>query len=240
MKICAIIPVYNNVNTIRDVVLRCRKVIEPDIFVVSDGSTDSSDEVAENAGAQMIRLKNNHGKGHAIRHGLKVTAALGFTHAIVLDGDGQHFPEEIPQFLSATWDCPDRIWCGQRDMTLKEVPKSSRFGRLISNFWATIIGWRRCRDAQCGYRVYPIKPTLALDCKEDGFAFELEVLIRASWAGMELAHRPITVHYPKPADRVTHFDMRKDNLKFSWLSFKLFWGMMLRLPLLLSRRLRRL
>ena len=87
MRVCALIPVYNNVDTIAEVVKRCRTVIEPDVFVVSDGSTDNSDKAAYHAGANLISLPKNRGKGYAIRRGLEETQKLDYTHAIVLDAD---------------------------------------------------------------------------------------------------------------------------------------------------------
>ncbi len=236
MRICALIPVYNNEGTIGDVVQRCRTVIEPDILVVADGPTDGSEQLAIDAGAQVVSLPENQGKGRAIRCGLEEAHSRGYTHAIVLDADGQHLPEEIPKIYDGILNFPDHLWIGVRNMVPDATPKSSRRGRSISNFWTTLNGWQRCRDAQCGYRVYPIEETLALGCKEDGFTFEMEVLVRASWAGMRYRHMDIDVIYPKEG-RVSHFDKKRDNVRFSWLSFKLFWGMVARIPVLTFRAL---
>ncbi len=238
MKICALIPVYNNTNTVADIVKRCRSVIEPDILVVADGPTDGSEKQAYDAGAEVLFLKENQGKGQAIRHGLNEALEKGYTHAIVLDADGQHLPEEIPKLVNAIWDFPERLWVGVRHMSQQNLPKLSRKGRSISNFWATLNGWQLCRDAQSGFRAYPIEETLALGCKESGFPFEMEVLIKASWAGMKIGHIDIDVFYPKnQEDRISHFDPRLDNWRFTWLSFRMFWGMIARIPLLLSRRI---
>lgn len=231
MKICALIPVYNNAETIGKVVESCRAVIEPDILVVSDGSTDGSDLEAERAGARVVKIAENTGKGHAIQIGMRAAEKSGFTHAVVLDGDGQHLPEEIPILVDASWNFPEKIWIGVRRMKKGEVPQSSLRGRAISNFWTTVDGWQRCRDAQCGFRVYPIEKTLALGCRETGFPFEMEVLIRAAWAGIRFGHLDIDVIYPQNG-RVSHFDKKKDNLRFTWLSFRMFCQMLLRSPLL--------
>ncbi|MCP4679005.1 MAG: glycosyltransferase family 2 protein [Deltaproteobacteria bacterium] len=236
MKICAIIPVYNNAETVSDIVHRCRAVIEPDILVVADGPTDGSEAQASDAGADVISLPENMGKGRAITVGLVEAKERGYTHAIVLDADGQHLPEEIPKLYDAIGDFPERLLIGVREMDPDKTPKSSRRGRSISNFWTTLNGWQRCRDAQCGFRVYPIEQVLALGCKEPGFQFEMEVLIRASWAGIRFNHMDIDVVYPING-RVSHFDKKRDNLRFSWLSFKMFWGMLARLPVLTYRKI---
>ena len=237
MKPVALIPVYDNAGTIGDVVERCRGVMEPDVMVVADGSRDGSDELAREAGAEVVRHEENQGKGRAIVTGLSAARDKGYTHAVVVDADGQHLPEEIPRLLDAAWEAPERIWIGVRQMDGNGVPPSSRRGRSISNFWATLNGWQRCRDTQCGFRVYPVEETLDLGCKETGFAFEMEVLVRAAWKGLKVGHVPVEVLYQEGDDRVTHFDMKRDNLAFSWLSFKMFWGMLVRSPLLLWRKI---
>ena len=239
MKICALIPVYNNARTIGQIIERCRTVIEPDILVISDGSTDGSDDVARQAGAFVEKIQTNRGKGHAIRHGMRLALEEGYTHVVVLDADGQHQPEEIPNLIDASWNFPERIWIGVRRMDSTSTPASSRRGRAISNFWTTVDGWQRCRDAQCGFRIYPIEETLALRCREEGFAFEMEVLIRAYWAGLRFGHLDIDVIYPKEG-HVTHFDKRKDNLRFTWLSFRMFCQMLLKSPILIYNSLRNL
>jgi glycosyltransferase involved in cell wall biosynthesis len=240
MRFCTIIPVYNNARTIADMVQRCRGVKGSDLLVIADGSTDNSDIKARNAGAKVIKLPKNMGKGWAIRHGLEQARISGHTHAIVLDADGQHFPEDIPKFIDAARKAPNRIWVGVRDMHPDDVPKSSLRGRAISNFWATLNGWQRCRDTQCGFRTYPIEKTLALGCRENGFQFEMEVLVRASWRGLRLGHIKIDVHYPQKELRISHFDKKRDNLKFTWLSFTMFLGMLVRIPLLAIRGISRL
>jgi len=238
MKICALIPVYNNASTIEDVVSRCRTVIEPDVFVVADGSTDESDEIARKAGACIFTIPYNKGKGHAILHGLKELQFLGYSHAIVLDADGQHLPEDIPAIVDSVWENPDSIWVGVRKMTSDSVPPSSRRDRFFSNFWTTLNGWQRCHDAQSGFRCYPIDKILDLKCLETGFAFEMEVLIRASWAGIRICHLEIEVIYSQnEQDRISFYDPVKDKRRDKWLNFKMFWTMLLTSPILVYKKI---
>jgi glycosyltransferase involved in cell wall biosynthesis len=236
MRTTALIPVFDNAATVGGVVRACRDAIG-DVIVVSDGSTDGSADVAEAAGARVVRLAPNGGKGGAILRGMEEARSLGFTHVIVLDADGQHPPREIPRLLAAAAEAPERIWIGVRRMDGNGAPRVSRRGRAISNFWASLNGWQRCRDVQSGFRVYPIGAVLALRCRERRFAFEMEVLVRASWAGLRLGHLDVDVLYPDEASRVSHFRKGRDNLRFTWLSFATFFGMLARAPLLLARRL---
>jgi glycosyltransferase involved in cell wall biosynthesis len=231
-----LIPVYDNAATIGDVVRGCLGVAQ-DVIAVSDGSTDGSDEAARAAGAIVVRIPVNAGKGAAILKGLETAHEAGYTHAAVIDADGQHPPGELARLLAAAAGNEARIWIGVRRMPPRGTPAASRRGRAISNFWATLNGWQRCRDVQSGLRVYPVDAVRALGCREPRFAFEMEVLVRASWAGVRLGHLDVDVRYPAPGERVTHFDMRRDNLRFSWLSFAMFWGMVIRVPLLVWRRL---
>ncbi|MCU0661312.1 MAG: glycosyltransferase family 2 protein [Myxococcota bacterium] len=239
MKVAALIPVYNNAGTIADVVRRTRTTMGDDLLVVVDGATDDSEALAQQAGAKTFALPMNRGKGAALRAGFLALAQRGYTHAAVLDADGQHLPEQLPGLIEAASACPDAICIGVRRLAGPDVPPSSRRGRAISNFFATLNSWQTIKDAQSGMRVYPLAKVLALPCEEARFAYEMEVLVRASWAGMTLVHADIDVHYPKE-NRVSHFDMWSDNLAFSWLSFRLFWGMVARIPMLAWRRLRAL
>ena len=237
MRPIVLIPVYNNVATVGDVVRGCLAVI-PDVVAIADGSTDGSDEAARAAGAKVERIPVNTGKGAAIRRGLEVACGAGYTHAVVIDADGQHPPPEIRRLLAAAAGDEARIWIGVRRMPPRGTPAASRRGRSISNFWATLNGWQRCYDVQSGLRVYPVEAVRALRCREPRFAFEMEVLVRASWAGVRLGHLDVDVRYPAASERVTHFDMRRDNLRFTWLSFRMFWGMVARIPLLIWRRIK--
>jgi glycosyltransferase involved in cell wall biosynthesis len=228
--------VYNNAASVGGVVRGCLDVTK-DVIAVADGSTDGSDEAARAAGAEVVRIPVNTGKGAAIRRGLEAAHDAGYTHAVVIDADGQHPPQEVRRLLAAAAGDEARIWIGVRRMPPRGTPAASRRGRTISNFWASLNGWQRCYDVQSGLRVYPVEAIRALGCREPRFAFEMEVLVRASWAGMRLGHLDVDVRYPAAGERVTHFDMWRDNLRFTWLSFAMFWGMIVRIPVLIWRRL---
>ena len=135
-----LIPTYNNYRSIGSVVERAVLMGTP-VFVVDDGSTDGSGALAEDAGATLVTHAANRGKGAALLTGMKALAKAGFTHAICLDADGQHHPEDIPAFAAAITADPFVIYAGVRD--LSTAPGISRFGRRFSNFWIWVeTGWR--------------------------------------------------------------------------------------------------
>src|SRR5690606_29017836 len=98
---CVIIPTYNNVNTLSRVVDGVRRYTSR-VIVVNDGSTDTTREVlARYADLRVIHLPRNRGKGNALRIGFNEAIRQGYDYAITIDSDGQHFPDDIPQFVRA-------------------------------------------------------------------------------------------------------------------------------------------
>ena len=204
MSVAALIPALDCSKTIGRVVRGAREHVEA-VLVVDDGSRDRTASTARRAGAEVIRHGGNRGKGAALRTGLLGLAERGFTHAVSLDGDGQHLPEEIPKLLGAVARDPRAIVIGERVIE-SEVAAINRFGNEFANLWVWIATGRRLPDTQSGFRVYPIAETLALGAGGTRFEFETEVLIRALRAGLEVVPVPVRVYYPPPGVRVSHYD----------------------------------
>jgi glycosyltransferase involved in cell wall biosynthesis len=119
---CVIIPTYNNGGTVRGVV-EAALAVAGAVIVVDDGCTDGTREELVDLPAVVISHKRNRGKGVALRTGFREAHRLGFTHAVTLDSDGQHFPEEIPTLAAASRENPDAVVIGARDMRGELVPK---------------------------------------------------------------------------------------------------------------------
>ena len=216
--ICVIIPVYNNASTIADVVKRTLLLCN-DVIVVNDGSTDSTKEQLESiSGIILINSPKNEGKGAALRKGFRKALNLGFTYAITLDADGQHYPEDIPIFLEANLRNPGCMIVGARKLEGVMRSKASAFANSFSNFWFCVQTLHKLPDTQTGYRLYPLKKIKGLRFLTSRYEAELELMVFASWHGVQLVSEPINVFYPKPEERVSHFRPGLDFTRISILN----------------------
>jgi glycosyltransferase involved in cell wall biosynthesis len=207
----ALIPALDCAATIADLVRGCRAHV-PCVLVVDDGSADATAEEARVAGAEVLSHGENLGKGAALVSGLRYLQARGFSHAVSLDGDGQHFADEIPKLLAESRAHAGALVVGSRRIE-SEVAAINRFGNKFANVWVRIATGRDLGDTQCGQRVYPIGATLALEPVGRRFDFETEILIRAVRAGVEVRSVPVRVYYPPPELRNSHYDKLRDTLR---------------------------
>jgi hypothetical protein len=147
-----------------------------------------------------------------------------------VDADGQHDPRSIRSFLPLMAAEPLALIVGSRDFDTPNVPASSRFGRAFSNFWLRVQTGCRLSDVQSGFRAYPLAALEVLRTTETRYAFEVEVLVRAAWAGFPLRQVEIPVYYPPRGERVSHFKALADNLRISLLNTRLTMRAMLPWP----------
>ena len=234
----ALVPTLDNVGTIAEVV-RGVQAQGLDVVVIDDGCTDGTPEAARAAGAEVLSHPHNLGKGAALLTGFRHAAEAGYSHAVTIDGDGQHLPDDLPDLLTAMREAPEAIIVGTRPRDAENVPRSSKVGRAISDFMLWASSARELRgerpDSQCGYRIYPLAHVLALGFAARRYDFEQEVLVRAAWHGVPLLARPIRVWYPPADQRVSHFHKWRDNGRIVWIYTRLmlrrlFW------PVLRPRR----
>lgn len=205
--ICVIIPTYNNGGTIADVVERALRQCL-DVFVVCDGCTDQTLDVLGKLDIKpnIIELRQNQGKGNALREGFRAALREGFTYAITIDGDGQHFPEDIPCMLKANIKHPGALIVGERkNLDKMERSKGSKFANAFSNFWFAVQTGCPLKDTQTGYRLYPLRKLHGLSLLTSRYEAELELMVFASWHGVKLVSEPVNVFYPSREERVSHF-----------------------------------
>ncbi len=215
--ILIVIPVYNHAATLRQVVERALAV-HAEVLVVDDGSSDRPLDTLHGLKVRMASHSLNRGKGAAIMTAARLAQGLGMSHIVTIDADGQHDPADFPRFAARIVAEPSAIVVGARDFTVANVPGSSRFGRRFSNFWLRLQTGKSLSDTQSGFRAYPLAVFDGLRLRQRHYAFEVEVLVRAAWAGVPLREVPIAVHYPPPGERISHFKVFRDNLRLTLLN----------------------
>jgi len=240
---CAVIPVFEHGDTVGRVV-DCAKRCGLDVILVDDGSgaacAQALDAIARSdGGVHLLRHAMNRGKGAAVQSGLRHAAALGHSHALQIDADGQHDLDDIPRFLDAARAHPDALICGS-PIFGTDAPRARLYGRRLTNFWVSVHTWSAgIPDAMCGFRVYPLGTTMRLlqrgsvGCRME---FDIEILVRLHWLGVPVRWLPTVVTYPQGG--TSHFRMTFDNARIARVHTLLFIGMLARAPTLLARRFR--
>lgn len=242
-KPCAVIPVYNHEQTVRAVVNGVVAHKLPCILVDDGSSRECSaalDALVVPPTCQhvtLLRHTHNRGKGEAVLTGLRHAARMGFSHALQIDADGQHCIADIPRFLEQACAHPGAliVGCPQYDHS---VPPLRLYARYLTHVWVTINTLsREIKDSMCGFRVYPLAAVMALDSRltlGSGMDFDTEVLVRLHWDGLPIVNLSTPVTYP--VDGISHFRGWVDSALLARLHAALFFGMLLRLPALVSRK----
>jgi glycosyltransferase involved in cell wall biosynthesis len=231
-----VIPTYNNPATVAAVVERVRRFV-PEIVVVDDCSDAPGRaavaELGERGLAHVTHRTHNGGKGAAVKTGFERARALGFSHALQVDADGQHNLEDIPALLEAARRAPAGLILGA-PVYDETAPRGRLIGRKITLFWTQIeTHGRVIHDPMCGFRVYPLAALdeLALARTGDRMDFDIEIAVRLVWAGLAVINVPTAVRYLRADEGgVSHFNLLWDNLRIGWLHMRLSMYAVLILP----------
>ena len=237
-----VVPVYDHERAIGPLVGRLRAHGVP-CLLVDDGSGAECAAVlralaaAEPDWVSLLRLEPNQGKGAAVMAGLREAGRRGHSHVLQIDADGQHDAGDVPAFLADARAAPDAVING-RPVYDDSVPRSRLYGRYLCHVWVWINTLSfDIADSMCGFRVYPLAPTLRLiDRAHIGrrMDFDIEIIVRLHWEGVPVRNRPTPVTYPE--DGVSHFNLLRDNVRITLMHTRLLAGMLLRLPRLLWRK----
>ena len=221
--ICALIPTYNNGGTILDIVRRVAEQMH-DIIVVVDGSTDDTVLLLKKERKVMgdrltiVTLGENQGKGFALQQGFASAKRKGFTHVLTIDGDGQHYPEDIPALYRAHAIHPDAVIVGTRVLEQENMPQRNTFANRFSNFWFAAQTGLYLADTQCGFRIYPLSGILTPRLLTSRYEAELTLLVFATWANVPIVPVPVRVYDPPEEERVSHFRPAYDFTRISLLN----------------------
>lgn len=240
---CVVIPVFDHEHAIGSVVASVRAHGLP-VLLVDDGSGDACartlQHLSESSAVTLLRHPENRGKGAAVCTGLLAAQRMGFTHAVQVDADGQHALADLGRFVEEARAFPDSVVCG-RPVFDASIPKTRYYGRYLTHglVWLETLSFEIV-DSMCGFRAYPLTATLALlETQHVGsrMDFDTEVLVKLLWQGVPTRWLSTRVSYP--LDGVSHFRMFFDNVRMTSLHVRLVIGMLLRLPMLLSRKFAR-
>ncbi|MBS0419088.1 MAG: glycosyltransferase family 2 protein [Proteobacteria bacterium] len=241
-----LIPSYNPGRKVFETVQGARAQWDP-VWVVVDGSNDGTAEAlqamaAADPGLRVLVRTKNGGKGTAVLEGAIEALKAGYTHVLTMDSDGQHPPERIRDFMAASASNAAAMVLGVPVFDAS-APSVRVKGRRISNFWANVeTAGAGIQDSLFGFRVYPTAPLVRIMRSHHWmrrFDFDVEIVVRLSWSGVEAINLPAKVQYFRPEEGgVSHFNYLRDNVLLTSMHARLFAGFILRLPLLLARRWR--
>lgn len=219
LKLCVVIPTYNNAQTIARVITDTLQYCSH-IIVVNDGSTDGTAQVLVGFADQITLCTHtrNQGKGKALGTAFAKARELGFRYAVTMDADGQHFAADLPLFADSIEKNPDSLIIGSRRFDHANMPQQNSFANRFSNFWFTVQTAHRLPDTQTGFRLYPLHLIQNMRIYTSRYEAELELLVRCAWRGIHLIALPIQVYYPPKEERISHFRPGMDFFRISLLN----------------------
>lgn len=218
LKCVVVMPTYNNAGTIAQVISDVKNYAD-DVIVVNDGSTDNTASIlASIEGIKVIDYPKNKGKGYALKLGLAKAYEWGYRYAITIDSDGQHYADDIPVFIEKIEEKPDSLLIGARNLTADNMPSKNTFANKFSNFWYKVETGEKLSDTQSGFRLYPLEKLQKIHLITRRYEFEVEIIVRAAWRGVNVENVPIKVYYPPVEERVSHFRPMKDFTRISILN----------------------
>ena len=194
-KIIVLIPAYNEERFIGSVVLKIRE-FPVRVLLIDDGSTDCTAAVARAAGARVHSLCLNQGKGAALNFGFNKASKLKPDAIVVIDGDGQHLPEELPRIVCPILEGKADITIGSRYLGITtETPLHRKIGHKLINLATSISSGVVVSDSQSGYRAFSRKAYEAIQFSSSGFSVESEMQFLAKENDLKVLDIPITITY---------------------------------------------
>jgi len=197
-SVAVIIPAFNEGRIIGTVVSQARKYASR-IIVIDDGSSDDTAQKAAESGADVIRLTENQGKAGAVMAGCSYAQRLGYETIIMLDGDGQHDPNEIPVVAAPVMTGAADMVIGSRFLGEKStIPLYRVAGQQVLNGFTRLASQAPITDSQSGFRVLGKRALENLDFNSKGYNLESDMITHFARLGIRMTEIPITVRYDVP------------------------------------------
>jgi glycosyltransferase involved in cell wall biosynthesis len=172
------------------------------VLVLDDWSEDATSEEARKGGAEVIRHERNQGKGAAIKTGMRELAARGFEYVLMLDGDGQHLPEEIPAFLEEAGRSGAQFVVGTRMSDTRKMPLVRKLTNRFMSWQVSRLCGQPVPDSQCGFRMMHRDVIPHLYCESNNYDYETEMLLIASREGFRITSVPVSTVYGEEKSKI--------------------------------------
>jgi glycosyltransferase involved in cell wall biosynthesis len=199
--VVAVIPALNEDRFIGSLVIKIQQYVDR-VIVVDDGSTDKTTQVAKMAGAEVLRHPSNQGKGQALKSGFHRAKELNADVVVVLDGDGQHRPSEIPRVVQPIIEEGVDMVIGTRFGEKKNaIPAWRQFGQHALTWVTNISSGVHSTDSQSGFRAFAARSLDNLYALGDGFSVESEMQFVAAENDLQIHEVPITCYYHEKGKR---------------------------------------
>ena len=194
MKTVVVIPAFNEQAAIGSVVRKSLQYAD-DVLVVDDGSSDNTSEIAEDAGASILKHPTNFGKGVSLRDAF--SRVHGYDIVVTIDGDGQHNPDEIPDLIKPIREGRADFVNGSRYINGfdKNTPAYRRVGQTVLDIATNVTAGTHLTDSQSGFRAFSAKTISCYKFRDPGFGIESEMIADAAENNLKIIEVPITVKY---------------------------------------------
>lgn len=216
MKICIVVPIYNECETVGFVVDSIRRK-GFDVIVVNDGSTDESGVIAEERGAVVLNNLNKTGKGASLVRGFKRALESGYDGVIAMDGDGQHDAEDLEKIICLAEAHPRSIVTGTRMANAKEMPIIRFLTNKFMSWLISLACGQKISDTQCGFRYISADILRHIEFVSTGYEIETEVLMKACRAKYSIYSVPVRTIYSNEKSKIRPV---RDTFRFFKLFFK--------------------
>ncbi len=199
--IVAVIPAYNEERFIGSVVLETLPMVDG-VVVVDDGSSDRTARLARAAGADVICLSQNQGKGAALNHGFRRALSRNPRAVVILDADAQHDPEELPIMVEPILNDDADVVIGSRFLgTKNRIPRYRQLGQSLLTKATNVASGVFVTDSQSGYRAFSPAALRQLNFDSLGLQVESEMQFLIKRSNLRVVEVPIHVHYLDKAKR---------------------------------------
>lgn len=222
-RFCALIPAYNLARTIDEAVRKTKSHL-PFVLVVDDGSADDTSNLAEKAGAAVLRVSENRGKGWALRCGFSQVLEGNWEGVVTLDGDLQHDPADIPKLLKAHERTGADIVIGSRMAESETMPRIRYYTNKVGVFCISWAAGQPLEDTQSGFRFYSRRVLQSIPLRTTRYDTETEITIKAGLQGLRIVTVPVRTIYYAGEENFSHYRAFTDTFHISMVFLKsLFW-----------------